>query len=452
MLTTPNPTPLPPLRPQPGEVMLDVRGIRQAYSKGGSSTLLVLDNVNLQLREGEIVGLLGRSGSGKSSLLRIVAGLVRPRGGEVTWLGKPIDGPPKGIAMVFQSFALFPWLTVLENVEIGLEPLGVPAAERRQRSLEAIDLIGLDGFENAYPKELSGGMRQRVGFARGLVVHPQLLLMDEPFSALDVLTAETLRTDLIDLWVEGRLPLRSILLVTHNIEEAVLMCDRVVIFASNPGRIAAEIKIDLPHPRNRSEPAFRQLVDDIYGRMTNPTDPKLRAEQMRPGAEQPGGGMGMTLPHVSTNLLAGLMEALLQPPFDGKADLPEIADELTMEVDELFPLAETLQLLHFADVAHGDIRLTEMGRTFVDGDVDTRKKLFREHLSAHVPIAAMILRVLDERSSHRAPSRRFSEELEDFMSEEFAEETLAAVIDWGRYAELFAYDEQSQSFSLEDPA
>jgi len=450
MATTATATAIQP-RPQPGDIMLDVRGVRQVYSKGGSNNLLVLDDVNLQLREGEIVGLLGRSGSGKSSLLRIVAGLVRPRGGEASWLGQPIDGPPKGVAMVFQSFALFPWLTVLENVEIGLEPLGVPAAERRQRSLEAIDLIGLDGFENAYPKELSGGMRQRVGFARGLVTHPKLLLMDEPFSALDVLTAETLRTDLVDLWMEGRLPLRSILLVTHNIEEAVLMCDRVVIFASNPGRIAAEIKIDLPHPRNRAEPAFRQLVDDIYGRMTNPMDPKLRAEQLLASSEHPGGGIGMTLQLVSTNMLAGLMEAMLRPPFDGKADLPDIADELSMEVDELFPLAETLQLLGFADVAHGDIRLTEDGRRFVDMDVDARKKLFREHLIARVPLAAMIRRVLDERSTHRAPYRRFSEELEDFMSEEFAEETLAALIDWGRYAELFAYDEQSQSFSLEDP-
>ena len=440
-----------PSRQQPGEVMLDVQNVCQAYSKGAASDLLVLDGVNLQLREGEIVGLLGRSGSGKSSLLRIIAGLTRPKKGQVTWQGQPIDGPPKGIAMVFQSFALFPWLTVLENVEIGLEPLGVPASERRSRSLQAIDLIGLDGFENAYPKELSGGMRQRVGFARGLVVHPKLLLMDEPFSALDVLTAETLRTDLIDLWMEGKLPLRSILLVTHNIEEAVLMCDRVVIFSSNPGRIAAEIPIDLPHPRNRSEPAFRQLVDDIYGRMTRPTE-RPAATPHAPAPDAQGSGIGMTLPNVSTNLLAGLMEALMQSPFDGKADLPEIADELTMEVDELFPLAETLQLLAFAVVEHGDIRLTDDGRRFVDEDVDARKKRFREHLMAHVPIAAAIRRVLDERSSHRAPYRRFSEELEDFMSEEFAEETLAAVIDWGRYAELFAYDEQSQSFSLEDPA
>jgi len=431
-----------------GEVLLDIDKVRQAYPRGPSNTLLVLDGVSLKLKSGEIVGLLGRSGSGKSSLLRIIAGLARPVDGKVTWRGRPLVGPSDGIAMVFQSFALFPWLTVLENVEIGLEPLGVPAAERRTRSLEAIDLIGLDGFENAYPKELSGGMRQRVGFARALVVHPELLLMDEPFSALDVLTAETLRTDLIELWTEGKLPLRSILIVTHNIEEAVLMCDRVIIFAANPGRIAAEVKIDLKHPRNRDDPAFRALVDDIYVRMTKPLEAAARAAQQAASAAH--GGMGIILPDVSTNDLAGLMETL-SGDFDGKADLPELADDLSMEVDELFPLAETLQLFGLAEIASGDIRLTESGRRFVESDVDQRKRIFGEQLLARVPIAALIRRVLDERPSHRAPYRRFSEELEDVMSEDAADETLSAVITWGRYAEVFAYDEQSQAFSLENP-
>ncbi len=434
------------------EVLLEIDGVRQTYARGAGSDLLVLDGVDMALRSGEIVGLLGRSGSGKSSLLRIIAGLIAPAGGEVRWRGRPLRGPCEGIAMVFQSFALFPWLTVQENVEIGLEPLGVPSSERRSRSLQAIDLIGLDGFENAYPKELSGGMRQRVGLARGLVMQPELLLMDEPFSALDVLTAETLRTDLIELWNEGKLPLRSILLVSHNIEEAVLMCDRVLIFASQPGHVAAEILVDLPHPRSRTDPRFRELVDEVYGRMTNPNLQGLHGESRRGAAAQPHGGVGMGLPSVSTNLLAGLMETLAAPPFEGRADLPELGDELSLEIDELFPIAETLQLFRFADVAHGDIRLTDAGRRFVEGDTDGRKRLFAEHLTAHVPIAALIRRVLDERPTHRAPYTRFSAELEDYMSEDYAEETLSAVIQWGRYAELYAYDEQAQTFSLEDPA
>lgn len=241
--------------------LITIKGVSREFPKANGDNLLVLEDVDLTIPSGEIVGLLGRSGSGKSTLLRIIAGLSSPSSGEALYRGKPISGPPKGLAMVFQSFALFPWLTVLQNVELGLEALGVDADERRSRALAAIDLIGLDGFESAYPKELSGGMRQRVGFARALVVHPEIMLMDEPFSALDVLTAETLRTDIIDLWVEGRLPMKSVLIVTHNIEEAVLMCDRILVFSSNPGRIASEMRVDLPHPRNRLDPAFRKLVD-----------------------------------------------------------------------------------------------------------------------------------------------------------------------------------------------
>ncbi|MGH6882292.1 MAG: AAA-associated domain-containing protein [Hypericibacter sp.] len=433
----------------PAVPLLELRNIRQAYRKAGGGELLGLGGVSLDIRDGEIVGLLGRSGSGKSSLLRIVAGLMTATAGEARWHGQPIVGPSDGIAMVFQSFALFPWLTVLENVEVGLEALGVPGPERRRRALAAIDLIGLDGFESAHPKELSGGMRQRVGFARALVVHPQLLLMDEPFSALDVLTAETLRTDLIDLWIEGRLPIRSIAMVTHNIEEAVLMCDRVLLFSANPGRVATEIRIELPQPRNRTDPAFRKLVDDIYARMTNRTVGE-RKDRQGPGGF-PGTGVGMALPHVSTNVLSGLLETLAAPPYQGKADLPQIAEALQMETDELFPIAETLQLFRFADLADGDIKLTEAGRRFVGLDIDGRKRMFAEHLLTYVPIVALIKRVLDERPIHRAPAARFREELEDFMSPEFAQNTLRAAISWGRYAELFAYDDQSEQFSLENP-
>src|SRR5580700_9809206 len=326
--------------------LVTVAGVHQSYRKAGGGELNVLDDVNLSLKENEIVALLGRSGCGKSTLLRIIAGLMPPTRGTVTIGGDEVDGPAGQVALVFQTFALFPWLTVLENVEIGLEAQGVAAEERRQRALAAIDLIGLDGYESAYPKELSGGMRQRVGLARALVVHPKVLLMDEPFAALDVLTAETLRTDLLDLWCEGRMPIRSILMVTHNIEEAVLMCDRILVFSSNPGRVIAEIKVDLPQPRKRLDPAFRTLVDDIYARMTARTTPQAGS---RDGLF-PGTGISMALPHVSTNTLNGMIESVFAPPNNGKAELPDLANDLQLEADELLPIAETLQLMRFAEI------------------------------------------------------------------------------------------------------
>src|SRR5580692_6841443 len=424
--------------------LLTVQSCRQSYHKEASADLVVLDDVNLELHEGEIVALLGRSGSGKSTLLRIVAGLLTPTSGEVRWRGRKIEGPTEGVAMVFQSFALFPWLTVQENVELGLEARGVARAEREKRAEESIDLIGLGGFESAYPKELSGGMRQRVGLARALVVHPDLLLMDEPISALDVLTAENLRTDLIDLWSEGKLPLKSVLMVTHNIEEAVLMADRILVFQSNPGRVANELRVPFPHPRNRHDPAFRQLVDDIYAIMTRRTVPS------RAQAAAPVVTIATPLHRIGTNIMAGLMETLAGPPYNGRADLPRLAESLQLEADELLPMGETLQLLQFAVLEEGDIQLTPAGRAFVNADTEERKRLFAAALRGHVPLVNMIRQVLDERWNHRASAVRFRDELEDHMSPDYAEDTLRSSIAWGRYAELFSYDEEAEQFSLED--
>ena len=425
--------------------LLEVQNVKRTFPRGGGEELLVLDDVNLTLKEGEIVGLLGRSGSGKSTLLRLIAGLSRPQGGELSYMGAPIQGPVQGVAMVFQGFALFPWMTVLENVQLGLEALNLPAREMRERALAAIDLIGLDGYESAYPRELSGGMRQRVGFARAVVVHPNILLMDEPFSALDVLTAENLRTDLVELWGNGKLPIKGIILVTHNIEEAVLMCDRVLLFSSNPGRVASEIKIDLPQPRDRTSPQFEDYVDKIYVEMT-----ARRVERMRQAQTQ-GNAIEMPLTHVSPNQISGLIEALAAAPYDGKADLPDIAYEQELEVDELFPVAEAMQLLRLADVEGGDIKLTHMGKRFADADLNERKEIFSRALMSQVPLAAHIRKVLDERASHSAPKTRFLDELEDHMAEDAAEETLRAVVSWARFGELFSYDDDAALFSLENP-
>jgi NitT/TauT family transport system ATP-binding protein len=428
-------------QPIAGKEIFSLANVSRGFRKGGDERQ-VLDGVNLQLHEGEIVGMLGRSGSGKSTLLRIIAGLIQPSSGDIRYLGQPLEGPPEGVAMVFQTFALFPWLTVMQNVEAGLEALGVEPKERRKRALAAIDLIGLDGFENAYPRELSGGMRQRVGFARALVVNPTLLLMDEPFSALDVLTAETLRTDLLDLWSQRQLPIKSILIVTHNIEEAVFMCDRILVLSSNPGRVVAEIKVPFPHRRNRLDPAFRKMVDDIYALMTSRrnahTTQKMPLELSSP------------LHEVSTNLMAGLLEALAGQPYNGRADLPEIAQTLLLEVDDLFPVAEILDQLGFAELKEGDILLTTAGKRFVDASTQERKVLFAEHLLRHVPLAAKIRAVLQERRGQRAPRVRFEQELEDSMSDDLAQETLETAINWGRYAEIFSYNDHTETFSLED--
>ncbi|HKI99564.1 MAG TPA: nitrate/sulfonate/bicarbonate ABC transporter ATP-binding protein [bacterium] len=429
------------------DTLLELRGVSKSYRVVDSSPLLVLDHMDLHVHEGEIIALLGQSGSGKSTALRIMAGLTSATDGEVRFAGRPVQGPVRGIAMVFQSFALFPWLTVLENVELGLQAQGVSAAERRERAIRAIDLIGLDGFESAYPRELSGGMRQRVGFARALVVQPSVLLLDEPFSALDVLTAETLRGDLVELWEEHAMPMKAIVLVSHNIQEAVEMADRIIVMEKDPGHVRADLPVALPKPRDPHTPAFQLFVDEVYTLLTTPKDrPVGRRAGLRAEA-----GIGYRLPSAPIQQMAGLLDAVDSPPYNGRADLPELARQLHLTGDDLLRLAEALELLQLAHVTAGDIVLSESGRAFLEADMQERKMLFARHLMHHVPLATHIRRVLDERASHSAPAQRFLTELEDYLSDDEAERVLMTVVAWSRYAELFAYDANSEVLSLENP-
>ncbi|HXR86309.1 MAG TPA: nitrate/sulfonate/bicarbonate ABC transporter ATP-binding protein [Stellaceae bacterium] len=427
--------------------LIAANGICKTYQQPDHAGRLVLDHIDFTLKEGEIVAILGKSGSGKSTFLRVLAGLTQPSEGMVTYRGQPVYSPAQGIAMVFQSFALFPWLTVLGNVELGLEAQGVPRDERRQRAIAAIDLIGLDGFESAYPKELSGGMRQRVGFARALVVNPDVLLLDEPFSALDVLTAETLRGDIMDLWLERRVPTKGILFVSHNIEEAVDIADRIIIFGSDPGCIRAEIPVPLARPRDWAAPAFRRIVDEVYTLLT--TVPG------REGGRRGGRGdtlsMQYRLPDASIQQLVGLLDLLVAEPFNGRADLPHLAESEHISTGDLVVMLEALQLMGFAQVGGGDIDVTAVGRAFAEADLQGRKQIFADSLMRNIGFIAHIRRVLDERPGHAAPEGRFLGELEDHLSEEEAQRVLETVINWGRYAELFAYDYDRGVLSLENP-
>jgi NitT/TauT family transport system ATP-binding protein len=425
--------------------LIEVVEVEKSFKKGDRQELLVLKDVNFRMNEGEIVAVLGKSGSGKSTLLRIIAGLVAPTAGHVTYRGQSVYGPVRGTAMVFQNFALLPWLTVLQNVELGLEALGIGREERRERALKAIDTIGLDGFESAFPKELSGGMRQRVGFARALVVNPDLLLMDEPFSALDVLTSDNLKSDLMDLWQNKKTAIHGILFVTHNIEEAVLLADRIIIFNSNPGSIRAELKVTLAHPRSEQDPRFRNQVDRVYTLMTT---------ALRPLGDADGPhriDIGYRLPEASISEVTGLLETLNAPENDGKMDLPDVADILMLDIDELFPLTELLEILQFAKVSKGDITITEMGKAFVEADILERKKIFSATLKKHVPLARYIYDQLVRHPRHRALEENFLSLLEDYLAEEEADRVLQTVIEWGRYAELFAYDYNAGLLTLENP-
>ena len=424
--------------------LMELSGVAKSFRSADGAPRLILDNVHFSLAKGEIVALLGKSGSGKSTLLRIMAGLITADAGKALYRGKDIHGPASGVAMVFQSFALFPWLTVQQNVELGLEAQGVAAAEREKRADVMLELMGLAGFGGALPRELSGGMRQRVGIARALVTNPDVLLMDEAFSALDVLTGETLRNDILDLWDSNRIPTRGILIVSHNIEEAVMMADRIIILSSGPGRISSEISVDLPRPRTVDSIAVRALIDEVYGLMTMRQSPESRAGAVHTAHP------GYHLPDTDVSHIEGVLDLLAQVPFNGRADLPQLAEEAGLSDEELFPTCEALALLGLAHVEKGDIALSQLGLRYADANQTLRQEIFGQQLLTHVPLAARIRQQLEQEPTGTSREEPFIELLEEFLKADEAKRVLEVAIEWGRYGEVYEYDFHTGKLKLPD--
>lgn len=423
--------------------------IEKYYAQPSQNRIQVISATDLSIVPGEIVALLGPSGSGKSTMLRMLTGLSRPSAGQVYWYEKPIAETEINVSIVFQSFALFPWLTVLENVEAPLQARGVGAAERHERSMKMLDTVGLDGFEAAYPKELSGGMRQRVGFARALVVEPEVLFMDEPFSALDVLTAENLRSELLELWSKKTMPTQAVFLVTHNIEEAVLLADRIIVLGRNPGHIRTDFKVQLAQPRDRKSEPFTQLVDYIYKVLTRPdVAPEQAPEQTGPRVRDQRQMRYQMLPHARPGGVAGLLELLLDR--GGRDDIYRLADELAFEIDDLLPIVDAAQLLGFLTVEEGDAAITESGTEFANSEILRQKELFREAAQQSVLLLRQIRRALDAKSDHTVPEEFFLDMLDEQFSKEECLRQMETAITWGRYAELFDFDAGRRRFVLPD--
>jgi len=438
-----------PEAPQATDAIIRAEKIEKYYAQPSQNRIQVISATDLSIVSGEILALLGPSGSGKSTMLRMLTGLSTPSAGQVYWHGTPIAKAEINVSIVFQNFALFPWLTVLENVEAPLQARGMAPGERRERSIRMLDMVGLDGFEAAYPKELSGGMRQRVGFARALVVEPEVLFMDEPFSALDVLTAENLRSELLELWAKKTMPTKAVFLVTHNIEEAVLLADRIVVLGRNPGRIRTDFPVQLPQPRDRKSEPFTQLVDYIYKVLTRPdTEPAAAPEQAEPRVRDQRQMKYQMLPHARPGGIAGLLELLLDK--GGRDDIYRLAADLSFEIDDLLPIVDAAQLLGFLTIEEGDAAITPSGEEFANSEILRQKELFRTAAVEHVLLLRQICRALETKSDHTVPEDFFMDMLDEQFSEEESQRQVETAVNWGRYAELFDYDAARRRFVMPD--
>jgi NitT/TauT family transport system ATP-binding protein len=429
------------------EPIIEARKLEKFYPQPDGQRIQVIAPTDLAIYPGQIIALLGPSGCGKSTMLRMLTGLSPTSSGNVYWHGQPVAGETPNVSIVFQSFALFPWMTVIENVEAPLEARGVTEFERHKRALRIIDAVGLDGFESAYPKELSGGMKQRVGVARALVVEPEVLFMDEPFSALDVLTAETLRGELLELWLGKKIPTRAIFIVTHNIEEAVVLADRIIVLGRNPAHIHAEFTVGLAYPREHKDPRFTELVDQIYRALTRPDHPEATPAELQ-GIEAAKQKRALMLPHTRPGGITGLLEILVDQ--GGRANLHALADELSLEVDALLPTVDTLTVLGFLKLDEGVAIITPDGDAFAKGDIQERKHIFRAAVLSRVPLLRQMEQALKAKANRTLPAEFFQDLLDEQFSEEESQRQLETAIQWGRYAEIFEYDAASGKLTLHE--
>lgn len=426
--------------------LIQAQGVEKVFVQPDGQKVQVVAPLDLAVYPGTIVALLGASGCGKSTLLRMLSGLAPPSSGTVLWHGRPLSEVTPSVAIVFQSFGLFPWLTVLENVEAPLLARGVNARERHRAAMRAINTVGLKGFETAYPKELSGGMRQRVGFARALVVQPEVLFMDEPFSALDVLTAENLRSELLELWGTKKIDTKAIFIVTHNIEEAVLLADRIIVLGRNPARIRSDFHIALPQPRDRKSPPFLLYVDFIYKVMTRPDGdfalPAIKDAQPKTAYQ--------LLPHARPGGIAGLLDVLIDA--GGEEDLYHLAERLLMEVDDLLPIIEAAVLLGFATLDQGDVKLPPEGKVFAEADIAGQKNIFRQAAITRIRLFQQIANILASKSDHSISLELFRDVLDEHYPDIEVERQLETALHWGRYCGMFSYDSESDKLVLPQPA
>ena len=454
----------PPESTAPSAPLIELRHVSKSYvGADGGPPVTVLDDISLEVREGEMLALLGQSGSGKSTILRLMAGLTEPTKGAVLSHGGSLDGVNRGLAIVFQSFALYPWLTVQENVQVGLIQRRLSASEEQEEIDKALALIGLSGYENAYPKQLSGGMRQRVGFARALVAQPEVLCMDEPFSALDVLTAENLRSEVVELWRgAGHAGLKSIFLVTHNIVEAVFMATRIVIISSHPGRVRNVIPIPLPYPRDVNSKLFAAMVDQVHAAITALVLPDEPAEEVaaraartameRPG-EMPGAAVPAaparveSIPNVPVETIVGLLESIEDA--QETINVFDLSARIGKEFGETIAIVKAAEMLDLVDTPKDDVLLTQTGWYFLAAPTPARKTLFRQAIMK-LRLFQMLTTRLAEAPEGRINADTVLEELGTLLPYDQPTKLLETLIAWGRYAELIDFDQDANTVYLHE--